>query len=187
MIIGDPNTGKSNILENAAKIAPRSVYADNLRYKLPKSICKSKEEITGHSEDKIESFLLEQLICIDHLNVYHNHRKDPDEESYTKQHILQILNSLCPVLAASNPKFDRFDIFKTLSDQMNLSNFVLSKFDLVFVVEDKPIYEDDREIARKFLEIRQKEELKYCIKPDLLKKYIIYENTILKSRIKQRS
>lgn len=174
LIIGDPNTGKSQILENAAKIAPRSVYADNLKYKLHKSICKSKDDIDIQSGSRMESFLMEQLICIDHLNVHPYRRRGSFQELYSKTHISHILNTLCPVLAATNPTYDRFDRYKTLLQQINLPHSVLSKFDLVFLVEDKAQYEIDREIAKNFLEIRQKEKIEYLIHPELLSKYIVY-------------
>ena len=47
------------------------------------------------------------------------------------------LNSRCSVLAAA-PKFGRFDSYKSIAEQIDLPSTILSRFDLIFVVEDKP-------------------------------------------------
>ncbi len=94
--------------------------------------------------------------------------------SIAKAGIMATLNSRCSVLAAANPKFGRFDRFKLLAEQIDLPSPILSRFDLIFVIEDKPNVKDDSELAEHILEIHQKNTVDYEIESELLRKYIAY-------------
>lgn len=94
--------------------------------------------------------------------------------SIAKAGIMATLNSRCSVLAAANPKFGRFDRYKTVADQIDLPSPILSRFDLMFIVEDKPNVENDRELAKHILEIHKENTINYEIEPELLRKYIAY-------------
>ena len=84
------------------------------------------------------------------------------------------LNSRCSVLAAANPKFGRFDRYKILAEQIDLPAPIISRFDLIFVVEDKPTREGDAKLADHILKIHQSNTVDYEIEPELLRKYIAY-------------
>jgi replicative DNA helicase Mcm len=84
------------------------------------------------------------------------------------------LNSRCSVLAAANPKFGRFDRFKVLAEQIDLPAPIISRFDLIFVIEDKPSVEGDSKLAEHILKIHQENTVDYEIEPELLRKYIAY-------------
>ena len=94
--------------------------------------------------------------------------------SIAKAGIMATLNSRCSVLAAANPKFGRFDRYKALAEQIDLPSPILSRFDLIFVIEDKPDVKNDSELAQHILDIHQKNSVEYAIEPDLLRKYIAY-------------
>lgn len=76
--------------------------------------------------------------------------------SIAKAGIMATLNSRCSVLAAANPKFGRFDRYKSVAEQIDLPSPILSRFDLTFVVEDKPNVENDRELAKHILKYIKK-------------------------------
>ena len=84
------------------------------------------------------------------------------------------LNSRCSVLAAANPKFGRFDSYKVLAEQIDLPAPIISRFDLIFVIEDKPSREGDSKLADHILKIHKENTVDYEIEPDLLRKYIAY-------------
>ena len=84
------------------------------------------------------------------------------------------LNSRCSVLAAANPKFGRFDRYKVLAEQIDLPAPIISRFDLIFVIEDIPSTERDSELADHILKTHQYNTIEYEIEPDLLRKYIAY-------------
>ena len=84
------------------------------------------------------------------------------------------LNSRCSVLAAANPKFGRFDRYKVLAEQIDLPAPIISRFDLIFVIEDKPSRKGDSELAEHILKIHKENTVDYEIEPELLRKYIAY-------------
>lgn len=94
--------------------------------------------------------------------------------SIAKAGIMATLNSRCAVLAAANPKFGRFDTYKSIAEQIDLPSTILSRFDLIFVIEDKPHEERDRELAKHILKTHKEDTLPIEIEPELLRKYIAY-------------
>ncbi len=99
-----------------------------------------------------------------------------EQETITinKAGINATLNARCSVLGAANPKFGRFNHYKTIAQQLDLPPTLLSRFDLIFVVEDHPDEARDRRIARHIAKLRSKQSINFEIEPLLLKKYIAY-------------
>lgn len=98
--------------------------------------------------------------------------------SIAKAGVVATLNARTSVLAACNPKYGRFDRFKSITDQIDLPSTLLSRFDLVYVITDKPSEETDRRIAEHIVSIhRRPEETTQPIPSDLLEKYIMYAKT----------
>ena len=94
--------------------------------------------------------------------------------SIAKAGIMATLNSRCSVLAAANPKFGRFDRYKSIAEQIDLPSPILSRFDLIFIIEDKPNAERDHSLAGHILKIHQDRNISYEIDPELMRKYIAY-------------
>ncbi|MBP3607051.1 MAG: minichromosome maintenance protein MCM, partial [Treponema sp.] len=120
-------------------------------------------------------------VCVDELDKMRSEDRSALHEaleqqtvSIAKAGIMATLNSRCSVLAAANPKFGRFDRFKVLADQIELPPPILSRFDLIWIVEDKPSRKGDSELAQHILNIHQSNTVDYEIEPDLLRKYIAY-------------
>nr|WP_245526736.1 LAGLIDADG family homing endonuclease [Methanothermus fervidus] len=103
--------------------------------------------------------------------------------SIAKAGIMATLNSRCSVLAAANPKFGRFDRYKSISEQINLPSTILSRFDLIFVIEDLPNKDRDRRLAEHVLKIHQARDIKPEIDPELLRKYIAYARKYIKPKL----
>lgn len=59
------------------------------------------------------------------------------------------LNARCSVLAAANPRYGNLCPDRSLNFNINLSETLLSRFDLIFVLEDKKDSEADRRIAKR--------------------------------------
>ena len=109
-----------------------------------------------------------------------------------------MLQARCSVLAAANPKFGRFDEHKYISEQIDLPPTLLSRFDIIFSMIDRPEAEKDRQLAEHILrghkvgeiakrreegsrapETREIEEpyMPY-FSPDFLRKYVAYAKRI---------
>jgi DNA replicative helicase MCM subunit Mcm2 (Cdc46/Mcm family) len=95
--------------------------------------------------------------------------------SIAKASIVATLPAQVSVLAGSNPKFFRFDPFKSIAEQVDIPDTLLSRFDLKFALKDVPDKEKDEKLATHILETRLKPSLvEPLIAPEFLRKYIAY-------------
>ena len=95
--------------------------------------------------------------------------------SISKANIQATLKAETTILAAANPKFGRFDPYKQIASQIDLTPTLLSRFDLIFPVRDLPNREKDDKIASHVLHLHQKpQDIITEIPIDLFKKYILY-------------
>ena len=79
--------------------------------------------------------------------------------SIAKAGIMARLNSRCSLLAAANPKFGRFDKYTTIAEQINMPPTLISRFDLIFTMIDRPNEEMDTKTAEHILEMHYAGEL----------------------------
>jgi replicative DNA helicase Mcm len=87
--------------------------------------------------------------------------------------MLATFRARCSILAAANPKYGRFDDYRPISEQINLSPTLLSRFDLIFFVRD--VLEETREVAKHILDtVTSPDVIAPRISPELLRKYIAY-------------
>ena len=183
LIVGDPGIGKSQILKYVSKLAPRSVYTSGKGTSgAGLTAAAVRDELGGWSLEAGALVLGDQgNVCVDELDKMRSEDRSALHEaleqqtvSIAKAGIMATLNTRCSVLAAANPKFGTFDQYKTLANQIDLPSPILSRFDLIFVIEDKPDVEKDRELAQHILKTHQFSNIAYDIEPELLRKYIAY-------------
>ncbi|WP_338730084.1 LAGLIDADG family homing endonuclease [Haladaptatus sp. DJG-WS-42] len=67
--------------------------------------------------------------------------------SVSKAGINATLKSRCSLLGAANPKYGRFDPYEPIGEQIELEPALISRFDLIFTVTDKPDADKDTELA----------------------------------------
>ena len=98
------------------------------------------------------------LACIDEIEKMNPQDRAAIHEAMEQQRIsvakagiTAVLQSRCAVLAAANPKFGRFDEHKYISEQIDLPPALLSRFDVIFSMIDRPQAERDREMAEHIL------------------------------------
>lgn len=108
--------------------------------------------------------------------------------SISKAGLVTSLQARCAVIAAANPIGGRYDPSMTFSENVNLSEPILSRFDILCVVKDEFDPMQDQKLAEFVIKSHQKhhpsntteiEELTSQqngleIPQDLLKKYIVY-------------
>jgi len=101
--------------------------------------------------------------------------------SVAKAGIVARLNARASVVAAGNPKYGRYVNERTVADNINLPVTILSRFDLIFILRDKPLSTYDAMLARHMLRVHKEAEL---VQPDIpldvLKKYISYARRYVK-------
>ena len=185
LLTGDPSTAKSVILKWVANVAPRGIYISASKASGPGLTCAAvKDELTGTWALESGALVIADggLAALDEFE----HARPEDENallesleqqtvSIAKAGIVATLNTRTSVLAAANPKYGRWEPNLNLSEQIEIDNVMLSRFDLIFLVRDLPHPETDKAIADYVLEPHQRKRLpKSPIEMEDLRKLIIY-------------
>ncbi|WP_455646196.1 minichromosome maintenance protein MCM [Methanosphaera sp.] len=183
LIVGDPGIGKSQILKYVSKLAPRGIYTSGKGTSgVGLTAAAVRDDLGGWSLEAGALVLGDKgNVCVDELDKMREEDRSAIHEaleqqtiSIAKAGIMATLNSRCSVLAAANPKFGRFDRYKSIAEQIDLPSPILSRFDLIFIIEDKPNAERDHSLAGHILKIHQESTIPYVIEPELMRKYIAY-------------
>lgn len=108
--------------------------------------------------------------------------------SIAKAGIVARLNARSTVIAAGNPKYGRYLDDKLITDNINLPVTILSRFDLIYILRDKPSIEADEQLARHILNVHTRtEDIKPEIPLDLLKKYISYARKYIRPVVNDKA
>jgi len=145
LIVGDPGMGKSQILGGAASVAPRGVFVTgNTSTTSGLTVTISKEG----GETALEAgalVLADQGCCcideFDKMTTQHQALLEAMEQqriSVAKAGIVCSLPARTSILAAANPVGGHYNKAKTVSENLKLNPALLSRFDLVFILIDKP-------------------------------------------------
>ncbi len=194
LIVGDPGTAKSQLLQYAARIAPRGIYTTGkgaTAAGLTAAVIRDKT--TGEYYLEAGALVLADggVAAIDEIDKMRDEDRVAIHEameqqtvSIAKAGIIARLNARTTIIAAGNPKFGRYLPNRTLADNINLPVTILSRFDLIFILRDEPNPEEDRRLARHVLEVhREAEKIRPEIEPELLRKYISYARRYIRPRL----
>lgn len=69
--------------------------------------------------------------------------------------IMTSLNARCSILAAANPAYGRYNPRKTLEQNIQLPAALLSRFDLLWLIQDKPDTDNDLRLAQHITYVHQ--------------------------------
>lgn len=167
LILGDPGCGKSDILEHAKQIAPRSIMSSGENSSGVGFTASVTPDDFGTGKWTLQGgamVLADQgLACIDELDKAEEEDRQKLHKPMEEQKVVISkadfsgveLNARSSVLAAGNPKYGRFDPHENTADQIELSPTLMSRFDLMFMIRDEPDEEHDRELARHQVRTRQ--------------------------------
>ncbi|SIR57493.1 replicative DNA helicase Mcm [Haladaptatus litoreus] len=210
LLIGDPGTGKSQMLSYIQHIAPRSVYTSGKGSSSAGLTAAAVRDDFGDGQQwTLEAGALvladKGIAAVDELD-----KMNPDDRSamhegleqqkisVSKAGINATLKSRCSLLGAANPKYGRFDQYEPIGEQIDLEPALISRFDLIFTVTDKPDPDHDARLAEHILQTNfagelntqrteinapniseeqvqsQTEEVAPAIDAELLRKYIAY-------------
>ena len=158
LLVGDPGTAKSQMLSYMAKLAPRSVYASGKASSAAGLTAAAVRDEFGEGQWTLEAGALvladKGLACIDEIDKMEetdrsslHQAMEQQEVSIAKAGINATLKTRCAVLAAANPKLGRFDEFMPMHEQINMPPALLSRFDLIFSILDRPNRNTDTELA----------------------------------------
>ena len=126
------------------------------------------------------------LVCIDEFDKMKvedsalHEVMEQQTASISKGGIAKTLNARTSILAAANPMFGKYDPFKNITENVNLPVPLLTRFDLIFVVRDKPSKERDTQIAQHIINLHTPTGIdkKSQIDSETLTKYLAYVKRI---------
>ena len=163
LMMGDPGLAKSQLLRSAARIAPRGVMATGKSTSAAGLTAAAVRDEFGEGRWSLEAGTLVLasggIACIDEIDKMSEEDRSSMHEameqqtiSIAKAGINAQLKSKCSVLAAANPRRSRFDMTMPLPPQVNMPVSLLSRFDIFFIITDKPNPERDNLLADRILE-----------------------------------
>ena len=209
-LVGDPGTAKSEMLKFCARIAPRGLYTSGRGSTAAGLTAAVVKDASGIFMLEAGAVVLgdQGLVCIDEFDKMRPEDRSALHEvmeqqsaSIAKGGIVATLNARTSILAAANPMFGKYDIFKNIYENVNLPIPLLTRFDLVFIVRDIPSQEKDRSIAQHIISQHGSSgtDTTSLIDIDILTKYLSYakrgepaltkeaENLIMEFYLKMRN
>ena len=209
-LVGDPGTAKSEMLKFCARIAPRGLYTSGRGSTAAGLTAAVVKDASGIFMLEAGAVVLgdQGLVCIDEFDKMRPEDRSALHEvmeqqsaSIAKGGIVATLNARTSILAAANPMFGKYDIFKNIYENVNLPIPLLTRFDLVFIVRDIPSQEKDRNIAQHIISQHGSSgtDTTSLIDIDILTKYLSYakrgepaltkeaENLIMEFYLKMRN
>jgi replicative DNA helicase Mcm len=189
LLVGDPGTGKSQMLNFASKAAPRGLLTTG-RGSTAAGLTAAvvKEGGTGNFILEAGALVLADkgVCCIDEIDKMRDEDRGAIHPAMEQQivpiakgGIVATLNARASILAAANPTLGRYNPYQTIAQNMNLPVTILSRFDLIFVLRDLPDADKDRRMAEHILGLHgfsTKDEPPMDIQ--FLRKYISYSKRI---------
>ncbi len=198
LLVGDPGTAKSQMLQYTARIAPRGIYTSgkgSTAAGLTATVLRDKA--TGEFYLEAGAMVLADggIACIDEIDKMREEDRSAIHEaleqqtvSIAKAGIVARLNARAAVLAAGNPKYGRYILGEPISKNIDLPPTILSRFDLIFVIQDIPNTTRDKLLARHVLGVHMDvERAKPMIDAQLLKKYISYARRYIQPRLTEEA
>ncbi|CAM0955138.1 unnamed protein product [Alopecurus aequalis] len=147
VIVGDPGLGKSQLLKAAASVSPRGIYVcGNTTTNAGLTVAVVKDSMTNDYAFEAGAMVLADrgLCCIDEFDKmsaeYQSLLEAMEQQcvSVAKAGLVASLSARTSVLAAANPVGGHYDRGKTVNENLKMSAALLSRFDLVFILLDKP-------------------------------------------------
>lgn len=184
LLVGDPACAKSQLLRGVIRYCPRGIYTSGMGSSTAGLTVAVIKQENGLYALEAGALVLgdKGVVCIDEIDKM---KKEDRLNIHTamEQHIIPInkgginatLNARCAILAAANPVYSRYDDARTVAENLGFQSTLLSRFDLIFIIKDRPSEEFDRNIAKHVLSLRKQTLiLESTIPIDLMKKYVAY-------------
>ena len=196
LLIGDPGTAKSQLLQYVSRIAPRGLYTSGRGTTAAGLTAAVLRERGGGMSLEAGALVLADkgVACIDEIDkmrpedrVAIHEAMEQQTVSVAKGGIVATLNARTSLLAAANPALGRYEPYRTVAENITLPVTILSRFDLIFVIRDQPEKEADAKMSEHILGLHRRGLMRaeVPIPMQLLRKYISYAKKNIKPQLSE--
>lgn len=185
-LMGDPGVAKSQLLGFITRLSPRSQYTTGRGSSgVGLTAAVMKDPLTGQMMLEGGALVLadQGVCCIDEFDKMAEVDRTAIHEvmeqqtiSIAKAGIMTRLNARVSILAAANPAYGRYNPKRTIEQNIQLPPALLSRFDLLWLIQDRADRDNDLQLARHITYVHQ-----HCAQPEtevqamdmnLMRKYI---------------
>src|ERR1051326_234685 len=155
LMVGSPGVAKTMLIRYFSKITPRGIMASGKGASgIGLTAAVTKNDLSDDGSFAVEAgamvmandgtMFLDELDKMDAKDASAMHDAlEVGLVTVNKAGLNVTLNASCNVIAAANPSGGRFNPTESLPEQINLTPALVSRFDLIFILQDIPTEEKD--------------------------------------------
>ncbi len=198
LLIGEPGTGKSQLLKFTGNLAPKGKYVvGKAATAAGITATVMKDEITDEWTLEAGALVLANkgIATIDEIDKMEKTDRSSMHEAMEQQsitvskaNIQATLQCRTSILAAGNPKFGRFDPYRPVAEQIEISDTLISRFDLLFPVKDIPDVSRDQKLSDHIMSMHtDPQDLKGEVSLERLRNYIAFAKRNIHPRLSEKA